>query len=89
MNGSFVQYFDNSYGMFAYETLRILEQINAKQIASILQQALKIVNFKSLDEHEFSSFVTSNILSDEMGDSLDYLDDQYMSYKILKILISS
>ncbi|WP_258101490.1 DMP19 family protein [Marinoscillum pacificum] len=78
MNGGLCQYFDNSYGIFGYETLKSLREVGANQFTQILEQALKIVNPQNLSELEFSRFIAENVIDDEdMEDKLDELDDQY------------
>ncbi|MFT6443598.1 MAG: hypothetical protein ACJASM_003160 [Salibacteraceae bacterium] len=77
MNGGFIQYFDNSYGMFGYETLRVLHTVGATESANLLEQALKIVNPKQLSESAFADHIANNIIEEELGDELDQLDDKY------------
>ena len=77
LNGGFIQYFDNSYGMFGYETLRVLRTIGATSSANLLEQALKLVNHEQLSESEFSKYIAENLVDDNVGDELDQLDDQY------------
>ncbi|MTI22763.1 DUF4375 domain-containing protein [Fulvivirga sp. RKSG066] len=80
MNGGFIQYFDNSYGMFGYETLRVLRTVGAVNSANLLELALKIVNREQLTPDQFSKYIATNIVADELGDELDQLDEQY--YKL-------
>ncbi|WP_370089664.1 DUF4375 domain-containing protein [Ekhidna sp.] len=77
LNGGFNQYFDNSYGMFGYETLRVLRTIGATATADLLEQALKLVNYDQLSEPEFSQYIANNLVDDSIGDELGQLDDQY------------
>lgn len=77
LNGGFIQYFDNSYGMFGYETLRVLRTIGAIASANLLEQALKLVNHEQLSESEFSQYIANNLVDDNIGDELDQLDDKY------------
>lgn len=77
MNGGFIQYFDNSYGMLGYETVRTLRTIQAYHSADLLEQALKIVNLQHLNESEFSKHIMNNLIDDSLGDELDKLDAKY------------
>ena len=77
LNGGFIQYFDNSYGMFGYETLRILRTIGATASANLLEQALNLVNHEQLSEPEFSKYISDNLVDENVCDELDQLDDQY------------
>lgn len=79
LNGGFMQYFDNSYGMFGYETLRALLAIGASERASMLEKALQIVNQENLNELEFSKFIMHKIIDEERGVELDHLDNHYYS----------
>jgi hypothetical protein len=44
LNGGFIQYFGNGYGLFAVETIDALKTIGAIDHANLLQKALNIVN---------------------------------------------
>lgn len=76
-NGGFIQYFDNGYGIFAYETLKFLKIINALESAKLFENALSLVNEKNLPENQFQAFIANSIVDDKHGDELDKLDDQY------------
>ena len=77
VNGGFVQYFDNSYGIFSYETLAWLRKIEAKSAANILDRALLIVNVENLQGEEFKEYIYSNVINETLGDQLDNLDTEY------------
>jgi hypothetical protein len=76
LNGGLGQYFDNSYGIFGYETAEILEAINATRTSSILRNALSIVNVNKLQGNDFKKYIWNTILDDDLLDSLDELDAQ-------------
>lgn len=44
MNGGFVQYYDNSYGRFAYETLEALKNVGAYKTFALLGRSLELIN---------------------------------------------
>src|SRR3954452_18294923 len=44
INGGFMQYFDNGYGIFAYETLSDLEVLRADKTYGLLKDALESIN---------------------------------------------
>ncbi len=44
LNGGFDQYFTNTYGRFAYETVPALKEIGASKRADIVKRAFEMVN---------------------------------------------
>lgn len=79
MNGGFIQYYDNSYGQFAYETLTALEEINASRTYCLLKASLEIINPNGKANTDFKTFIikreydTGKITQDK----LDKLDNKY------------
>lgn len=99
-NGGLHQYFFNSYGQFAYQTLGALEKIGANSVKSILERALEKVNKENMSEDEFRKIIFNRKLKcivdfeEETGDYLDCLDDEmdelhdYLLDKLYEYLIN-
>lgn len=80
INGGLIQYFDNSYGIFAYETLADLKRIDANLSYQILETCLKCVNPKNYSDERFVKLVTEREYEDYedlISSKLDKLDDEY------------
>lgn len=81
-NGGFDQYFVNTYGRFAYETVMALVDIGAPKRARIVDAALRKVNHQALAPEEFRrALVTRQIpalfQTHELIEILSPLDDEY------------
>lgn len=82
-NGGFHQYFFNSYGQFAYLTIKNLKLIEASQRADLLDSATHLVNEEYLIEDDFRHLIFNRELSkivdfdDELFSMLNELDDKY------------
>lgn len=82
-NGGFHQYFFNSYGQFAYLTIKNLKLIKASQRADLLDSAIHLVNEEYLIEDDFRHLIFNRELSkivdfdDELFSKLNELDDKY------------
>jgi len=82
-NGGFHQYFFNSYGQFAYLTIKNLKLIGALQRADLLDTATHLVNEEYLIEETFRHLIFNRELSkivdfDEvLFNKLNELDDKY------------
>lgn len=82
-NGGFHQYFFNSYGQFAYLTIKNLKLIGTPQRASLLDTATHLVNEEYLIEDAFRHLIFNRELSkivdfDEiLFNKLNDLDDKY------------
>ena len=82
-NGGFHQYFFNSYGQFAYLTLKNLKTIGGIKRAKLLDDALRHVNGENLPENIFRKLVVNRKLSrivdfkNELFDYLNNLDNKY------------
>jgi hypothetical protein len=77
-NGGFIQYFDNRYGIYAYETLNDLKDIGATTAHTLLSEALTLINSKGYSGPRFFDFIYQREEDwDAVGDVLDKLDDIY------------
>ncbi len=82
-NGGFHQYFFNSYGQFAYLTIKNLSLIQATHRAELLDTATHLVNEEYLIEDTFRNLIFNRNLSkivdfDEiLFNELNDLDDKY------------
>lgn len=82
-NGGFHQYFFNSYGQFAYLTIKNLKLIGIPQRAGLLDAATHLVNEEYLIEDTFRHLIFNRELSKIVGfdeilfNKLNDLDDKY------------
>jgi len=82
-NGGFHQYFFNSYGQFAYLTIKNLKLIGADKRAELLDIATQLVNEEYLIEDTFRHLIFNREMQkivdfDEiLFNKLNELDDQY------------
>ncbi|TLX24659.1 DUF4375 domain-containing protein [Chryseobacterium indologenes] len=82
-NGGFHQYFFNSYGQFAYLTIKNLKLIGAFQRADLLDTATHLVNEEYLIEDTFRHLIFNRELpkivdfDDVLFNKLNELDDKY------------
>jgi hypothetical protein len=80
MNGGLIQYFDNSYGIFAYETLEDFKRIGANYSFKILETCLKHVNPKNYSLDRFIELVAEreyDKYDNSFAIKLNELDDEY------------
>lgn len=82
LNGGFHQYFANSYGQFAKETIDALIEIGAFKKSNLLDKALNIVQDESMSDEEFRKELVNKTLKklfkyDDLFDPLEELDDIY------------
>ncbi|WP_299178597.1 DUF4375 domain-containing protein [uncultured Chryseobacterium sp.] len=82
LNGGFHQYFVNSYGQFAKETVDALIEIGAFQKSNLLDKALNIVQDKDMSDENFRKGLVNKTLKklfidDDLFDPLEELDDIY------------
>ncbi|GAA5483942.1 DMP19 family protein [Haloferula sargassicola] len=83
-NGGLHQYFSNSYGQFAKETIHLLKQIKAFDAATILERALGLVKPLDMPFEEFRKALRKRTLrsifqNDDIVIPLDDLDKEYYS----------
>ncbi|WP_330747609.1 DMP19 family protein [Chryseobacterium sp. CP-77] len=82
-NGGFHQYFFNSYGQFAYLTIKNLNLIEATHRADLLDSATHLVNEEYFIEDKFRHLIFNREFSkivdfdDLLFDKLNELDDKY------------
>ena len=82
-NGGFHQYFINSYGQFAYLTIKNLKLIEAPQRADLLDSATHLVNEEYFIEDKFRHLIFNREFSKivdfdgALFDKLNELDDKY------------
>ncbi|WP_288447474.1 DUF4375 domain-containing protein [uncultured Chryseobacterium sp.] len=82
-NGGFHQYFINSYGQFAYLTIKNLKLIEAPQRADLLDSATHLVNEEYFIEDKFRDLIFNREFSKivdfdgALFDKLNELDDKY------------
>ncbi|GEM59216.1 hypothetical protein B0A78_00460 [Flavobacterium columnare NBRC 100251 = ATCC 23463] len=79
-NGGLIQYFDNSYGIFAYETLEDFKRIGANYSYKILETCLKYINPKNYSLNRFIELVAEREYynyDDSFEIKLNELDDEY------------
>jgi hypothetical protein len=83
MNGGLIQYFDNSYGIFAYETLEDLKRVGANYSYKILETCLKYINPENYSDNRFIELVAEreyDNYDNSFAMKLNELDDEY--YKL-------
>jgi len=80
LNGGFIQYYDNGYGIFAYETLGSLQLLKADLTKELLQKSLAIINPGNYRGDHFDQYISSNEYHADwqtMAEKLDKLDSEY------------
>ena len=80
MNGGFIQYFDNGYGIFANETLDDLAVLQATQTHVLLKNALEIINPKNYTGEPFVHYILRrefDVNYDDIIKQLERLDSLY------------
>lgn len=91
-NGGFHQYFFNSYGQFAYLTIKNLKLIGTPQRANLLDDATHLVNEEYLIEDAFRHLIFNRELSkivdfdENLFNKLNDLDDKYYNMEDENIL---
>lgn len=82
-NGGLHQYFFNSYGQFAYETVDYLRIIKAYSQADILNKAIQQLSIEETDIESFRAKIANRKLisivsfEEKTGDYLDSLDIEW------------
>jgi hypothetical protein len=76
-NGGFAEFFETGFGVFAPEVIYVLNAINAKASANIVESALPIVNPKGLLDDDYKSFVFNIELSPQQKAALYACDIKY------------
>lgn len=89
LNGGFIQYFDNGYGIFAYETLSDLEVIKANQTYKLLKKSLELINPKNLTGESFLKLIYEKEYEpnyESLGPQLNQIDEEYYGLEEIEIL---
>jgi hypothetical protein len=79
-NGGLIQYFDNGYGIFAYETLADFKRIGANLSYQILESCLKLVNPNNYSNEKFIKLAVEREYEDYenlISYKLNELDNEY------------
>lgn len=76
-NGGFDQFFLNSSGKYKFETLDSLRRIGASYTASLLEEAIKVVELNSPDMKKDDYDESTEIQSERLNE----LDDKFYEYK--------
>lgn len=79
-NGGFDQYFFNSSGDYAHETLEALERINAPQMRSILDEAIKSFPITPVPKDTEKRRKYMDDLPESVIDSWERLDNKFYEY---------
>lgn len=81
MNGGLIQYFDNGYGVFAYQTLEYLQMAKAISTYNFLNQCLIILNPKEYQGDDFVQYIKDRKYENiqTLSSQLDKLDNQYLT----------
>ncbi|MCC4213200.1 DMP19 family protein [Leeuwenhoekiella parthenopeia] len=79
-NGGFDQYFFNSSGEYAYETLKALEEIKANQTAKILNSAIKTFPTLPVPKDTEQRRELMEDIPDNISETWDKLDDEFYEY---------
>ena len=89
-NGGFDQFFWNSSGNFAHETVEALENINAKSAAKILKKANAVWPDKNVPKNRMERQETQLLYEKKINPELEKLDAQFYKYpdNISELLIS-
>jgi len=80
MNGGFIQYYDNSFGRFAYETLDALKEIKATKTFDLLRESIELINPKGRTNADFKELIINRNYENYyeiLGDQLHALDSKY------------
>lgn len=76
-NGGFAEFFETGFGVFAPEVIYVLNAINAKASANIVESTLPMVNPKGLLDDDYKSFVFNIELSPQQKAALYACDIKY------------
>jgi hypothetical protein len=79
----FIQYFDNGYGIFAYETLADLIEIGAERTRKLLTKALLLVNPNGYSGEKYLDYIYLQQYKDRwesLSAQLDQLDSAYYGF---------
>ncbi|RYD54315.1 MAG: DUF4375 domain-containing protein [Sphingobacteriales bacterium] len=80
MNGGFIQYFDNGYGIFALDTLADYDKIQEPEYGIFLKKAIEVINTKNLGGDELAQYVYFHqyrSVQNRIAERLELIDDEY------------
>jgi hypothetical protein len=80
-NGGFSQYFENSSGRYANDTIDMLREIGADRTAKILEEAIAFFPNKKVPTDEDLKMGAYNQIKDEANKGWDMLDSQFFKYE--------
>lgn len=80
INRGFIQYFDNRYGIFGYETLHDLLDIGANMTADLLSTALAIVNPDNHTSERYYEYVYCGQYHNNLENSWNRLEQLDLIY---------
>src|SRR5690606_3072341 len=79
-NGGFNQYFFNSSGEYAHETLIALKQIKAPKMAEILNRAIKVYPTLPIPKDTEQRREHMEEIPESVSETWDKLDDEFYKY---------
>jgi hypothetical protein len=79
-NGGFSQYFTNSSGKYAHQTVETLKLIGAKSFAKILQKAIDKFPDKTVPQDDDERQETVENLEDKNDEIWEKLEDKFYEY---------
>jgi len=90
-NGGFNQYFFNSSGEYAHETLNGLKEINAPKMANILNEAIEVFPIAPIPKDTEKRRTLMEDLPENISDRWDMLDHNFYEYpeNLAELVINS
>lgn len=83
-NGGFNQYFINSSGRNCFETLQLLKKNRKYKTATLLEEAIALINPRKLNEDQFLEKLRKNqvdeLYNEKISESLNILDEKFYKY---------
>lgn len=76
-NGGFVEFYENSFGIFAPEIVHVLNEIKATSTADIVSNSLAVINPSGLLDDAYKAFVFKPQLSEDQRSQLYTEDIRY------------
>lgn len=89
-NGGLIQYFDNGYGIFSYDTLKDLKNLKADLFYTLLEEALEIINPENFQGEDFIEYVINRKYETNFKSitkKLNALEEEYYKREYVDILI--
>lgn len=76
-NGGFVEFYENSIGVFAPEIIHALNEIKAVATAEIVSSSLPVVNPTGLLDEDYKEFIFKIQLSEQQRTQLNFQNIRY------------